>query len=205
MKNFLRSWLLLVALALALPVFAGMGITGANTPHTHADANTGGALIMGHITQHCTQLTASTNVSVPTATGAFSGFIKVPIDTIVADPDGMADTVNHNINTPTWAHWSRIRGHATFPIQNIGNGFASVHLFTNDSPTQIHYHVREFYPANPSALSPYLSLLAESSLMSVLPSLSTYQLYVWQDTGGTVSLFDNVGGAEAWLEVCFYP
>lgn len=90
MMKFFRPWLLLVILALALPADAGMGITGANTPHTHTDANTGGSSLLP------VTLTVSGNATFNGAINTFNGAITsfASSSTTFTGPSSFAATLS---------------------------------------------------------------------------------------------------------------
>ena len=154
---------------------------------------------------HCTSLYAAGNTTITTATGSGGFMVKVLLDTVLNDPDSAADLANHQIIVPSWAHHIRTLAHADFPVQNIGNGYARLHLFRNNTATvEAFYHAGNFYPATSlgqgQGTISYTPVLAESIVAPTTPG-ETWQLYAWQDTGASVV----IGGVSVWMEACFYP
>lgn len=172
---------------------------------TNSDTISGGT-INSYITQHCTTITDYNSTSSVIPSGG--GFTKVIMDTVLNDPDTAADLANSQIKVPSWAKHVQVSGHIDFPVQNNGNGYASLHLFRRDAYTpEAYYHVRTYYPATTTPGN-YISIFASSPVIPItyyLGTTETWQLYAWQNSGASVDVATNFSGPASWLEVCFYP
>lgn len=157
---------------------------------------TGASAQVGEVA-HCTSVVASSGTITLLPSAAYK---KIQLATVLYDSDVAADIVNSQIVVPSWAANVQVTGHIQFPVQNLKNAWAGGHLFRNNSPTsEGFYHSRTYYPMSTDSLG-YVSLVMVSPVIPVQSVNETWQLFGWQDSGGT----QYVGGQGNWLQVCFY-
>ena len=158
--------------------------------------------------QHCTTIvSAGYNGTSATSTTVTSGGNpanhRVALNTVLSDPDGMANVVSSLITVPAWANNVQVSGHIDYPSQTSStDAIAAVHLFrSNGSTNEAFYHVETYYASSSNSVN-IKGIYAASPVIPVRARNEYWTLNAFQNTGTTVT----IGGDNSdWLSVCFYP